>query len=71
MEPLLNHLNEFSVVCGCVLLSRCICICFWSCQRSVKQVFLGKGRMHVHKTQLDLVPSVVRRACQDDAVLPG
>lgn len=38
-EPLLNHPNELSIVCGFVILSKCTRICFWNYKGSVKQMF--------------------------------
>lgn len=43
-EPLLNHPNELSIVCGFVILSKCTHICFWNCKGSVKQMFPWKEK---------------------------
>lgn len=43
-EPLLNHPNELSIVCGFVILSKCTHICFWNYKGSVKQMFPWKEK---------------------------
>lgn len=51
-EPLLNHPNELSIVCGFVILSKCTHICFWNYKGSVKQMFPWKEKKKKKKVHI-------------------